>query len=73
MDIVDRLKMNPSPYVCIRREAAQEIEALRKKLAEDCTGCAMAPTEDEPTYDEECMGCRRFYGDLFTTEKDTEE
>lgn len=33
MDIVDRLKRGPSSYVCIRREAAQEIEALRKRIA----------------------------------------
>ena len=26
---------------------------------------AMTRIEAEPTYDEECNGCRRFYGDLY--------
>lgn len=38
-----------------------------------CHGCFRAPTKAEPTYDEECTGCRRFYGDQYATEKETEE
>lgn len=32
MDIVNRLKRNPAPWTCIKREAAQEIETLREKV-----------------------------------------
>lgn len=47
---------------------AAHVQIARAALngpADDCTGCARAPTPEEPTYDEECMGCSRFYGDLF--------
>lgn len=73
-DITYRLSINPSPWTCIKREAAQEIDALRKKIAAltaerdrllSCDGCVNAPTEAEPNYHYDCMSCRRFYGDLY--------
>jgi hypothetical protein len=41
------------------------------RLEAGCTGCAMAPTEGE-NYHYDCMSCRRFYGDLYVTERETE-
>jgi hypothetical protein len=46
-------------------EVMAELAAARKALEQDCTGCIHAPERDGDTYDEECMGCRRFYADGF--------
>jgi hypothetical protein len=46
--------------------------AAVKEMDADCTGCAMAPSEDEPDYHYDCMSCRRFYGDLYVTKMETE-
>jgi len=68
-DIITRLRDHPYRMVSIRHEAAQEIERLREEnqalKEQSCAGCANAPTYNHPNYEFDCMGCCRFYGDLF--------
>ncbi|RAU21059.1 hypothetical protein CU669_14985 [Paramagnetospirillum kuznetsovii] len=47
------------------RDAYRDAPAIKVDMDQSCSGCVRAPTEAEPTYDEECNGCRRFYGDLY--------
>lgn len=60
IDIVDRLERNPGPYVCIRREAAAEIRALRSAITRQVrnierwleTGVPADATESREIYEQ---------------------
>lgn len=48
----------------VRAEKAEaDLAAARAELEQSCTGCVNAPECEGDNYDEECMNCRRFYGD----------
>ena len=49
-------------------KALGEIERLEDA---SCTGCINAPAKDGEPYEEECVGCRRFYADCYETEENT--
>jgi hypothetical protein len=55
-------------YISLADNLKADLAAARKALEQDCAGCIHAPECEGENYDEECMNCRRFYGDLFSIE-----